>query len=203
MSMARTIRILSHVSVSPGTRSGMARLRCEGAYAILVDQPLTNVVAGTPANSPLAEPLTFTGSISLASAMDLARDAGLAPDNRRPWISQRILAVMEFQPAARVVEQARIDGRLFWLKGKPPHACAEHQSAREWRASLSGDFVGQSDSAGHTRGQYHADGKHGKLELQRALDFGRPSVWREVSKSMFRTPGRSPWTTTPSARRAS
>src|SRR5436190_8712664 len=92
---------------------------------------------------------------------------------------------MEFQPAARVVGQARIDGRLFWFKGKPPHACAKYQSAREWRASLSGDFVGQPDSAGHTRGQYHADGKHGKLELQRSLDVGRSTVGARAPNQCF------------------
>ena len=50
-----------------------------GAYAILVDQPLTSVVSGRSANPPLATPLTFTGPIRLDNAINLARVAGLAP----------------------------------------------------------------------------------------------------------------------------
>jgi hypothetical protein len=50
-----------------------------GAYAILVDQPLTSVVSGRSANPPLATPLTFTGPIRLNNAIALARMAGLAP----------------------------------------------------------------------------------------------------------------------------
>ncbi|MCI0389237.1 MAG: TonB-dependent receptor [Acidobacteria bacterium] len=50
-----------------------------GAYAVLVDQPMTSVVTGTSANPPLAIPLTFTGPIRLDNAINLARPAGLAP----------------------------------------------------------------------------------------------------------------------------
>ncbi len=50
-----------------------------GAYAILVDQPMTSVVTGTSANPPLAVPLTFTGPIRFDNAIFVARAAGLAP----------------------------------------------------------------------------------------------------------------------------
>jgi len=50
-----------------------------GAYAILVDQPMTSVVTGTAANPPLAIPLTVTGAIRFENAIDLAQSAGLAP----------------------------------------------------------------------------------------------------------------------------
>lgn len=58
-------------------RDGKTVLR--GAYAILVDQPTTSIVAPTSANPPLAIPLTFSGSIRLDNAINLARPAGLAP----------------------------------------------------------------------------------------------------------------------------
>ncbi|MCI0663290.1 MAG: TonB-dependent receptor [Acidobacteria bacterium] len=58
-------------------RNGKTVLR--GAYAILVDQPMTSVVTGTSANPPLALPLTFTGPIGFDNAINLARPAGLAP----------------------------------------------------------------------------------------------------------------------------
>jgi outer membrane receptor protein involved in Fe transport len=50
-----------------------------GAYAILVDQPMTSVVMPTSANPPLAIPLTFTGTIRLDNAINLASASGLAP----------------------------------------------------------------------------------------------------------------------------
>jgi len=50
-----------------------------GAYAILVDQPMTSLVTGTAANPPQAIPLTFTGPIRFDNALNLAQAAGLAP----------------------------------------------------------------------------------------------------------------------------
>jgi hypothetical protein len=57
-------------------KDGKTSLRA--AYAIFVDQPITNVVAGTLGNPPLANPLTFTGPVGVESAIDLAQAAGLA-----------------------------------------------------------------------------------------------------------------------------
>jgi hypothetical protein len=58
-------------------RSGKTVLR--GGYAILVDQPLTSVVAGRGANPPLAVPLTFTGPVRFENAITRAQAAGLSP----------------------------------------------------------------------------------------------------------------------------
>jgi len=58
-------------------KSGKTVMR--GAYAILVDQPLTSVASGRSANPPLAVPLTFTGTIRFDNAINVARAAGLAP----------------------------------------------------------------------------------------------------------------------------
>ncbi len=60
------------------TGSGKTIVRT--AYGILVDQPVTNTVTGPTANPPLATPLSFTGSINLASARTTAGAAGLAPN---------------------------------------------------------------------------------------------------------------------------
>jgi hypothetical protein len=49
------------------------------AYAIFVDQSITNVVVGTSGNPPLANPLTYAGPITLQNAINLAQAAGLAP----------------------------------------------------------------------------------------------------------------------------
>jgi hypothetical protein len=52
-----------------------------GAYAILVDQPMTSIVTPTSANPPLAIPLTFSGSVRFDNAINLARSAGLSPQS--------------------------------------------------------------------------------------------------------------------------
>jgi outer membrane receptor protein involved in Fe transport len=51
------------------------------AYAILVDQPVTNVVTPLASNPPLATPLTFTGPITFSNALVVAGLAGVAPNN--------------------------------------------------------------------------------------------------------------------------
>ena len=58
---------------------GDAKTAVRGAYALLVDQPITGVVRGTTANPPFATPLSFSGPIKLNEAFNLARDAALAP----------------------------------------------------------------------------------------------------------------------------
>jgi Carboxypeptidase regulatory-like domain len=58
-------------------KSGKTVLR--GAYGIYVDQPMTSIVTGTSGNPPLAIPLTFTGTIRLDNAINIAGPAGLAP----------------------------------------------------------------------------------------------------------------------------
>ncbi len=54
------------------------------AYAILTDQPVTNVVTPVTSNPPLATPLTFSGPITFANAVLTAGLAGLAPNNVDP-----------------------------------------------------------------------------------------------------------------------
>ena len=50
-----------------------------GAYAILADQPVTNLITGTASNPPIATPLTFNGPIKFQNAITVAGAAGLAP----------------------------------------------------------------------------------------------------------------------------
>jgi hypothetical protein len=55
------------------------RTAIRGAYALLVDEPLTSLVTATSANPPLATPLTYVGTIGLDNALTLAVATGLAP----------------------------------------------------------------------------------------------------------------------------
>ena len=54
------------------------------AYAIMADQPVTNVVTPTSANPPLATPLSFAGAIRLDNAVTTARASGLSPASVSP-----------------------------------------------------------------------------------------------------------------------
>ena len=58
----------------------MRKTSVRAAYAILTDQPVTNVVTPLTSNPPLATPLTFTGPITFANARTIAGLAGLAPN---------------------------------------------------------------------------------------------------------------------------
>jgi len=51
------------------------------AYAILADQPVTNVVTPVTSNPPLADPRTFSGAITFQNARTVAAAAGLSPNN--------------------------------------------------------------------------------------------------------------------------
>jgi hypothetical protein len=50
-------------------------------YGILTDQPMTSIVLSTATNPPLAMPLTFSGTVRLDNAIQLAGAAGLAPQS--------------------------------------------------------------------------------------------------------------------------
>src|SRR5262249_40506453 len=64
--------------------SNDGRTSVRAAFAVMVDQPVTNVVTPTTANPPLATPLTFAGPIRLDNALTIARAAGLAPNSVSP-----------------------------------------------------------------------------------------------------------------------
>jgi hypothetical protein len=57
------------------------RTSIRAAYALLSDQPVTNLVTPTAGNPPNVTPLTFTGPIRLDSALATAGPAGLAPQS--------------------------------------------------------------------------------------------------------------------------
>ncbi len=66
-----------------------------GAYAVMVDMPVTNVVSPTSSNPPLATPLTFAGNIRLDSAATTALASGLAPNSVESGLRERADADVE------------------------------------------------------------------------------------------------------------
>jgi hypothetical protein len=63
---------------------GDGKTSVRAAYALLADQPVTNVVTPLTSNPPLAIPLTFTGAVTFTNALLVAGAAGLAPANVDP-----------------------------------------------------------------------------------------------------------------------
>src|SRR6185503_16985146 len=61
------------------TPSNDGRTVVRGAYAVMVDMPVVNVVSITSSNPPLAVPLAFAGNIRLDNAASTALASGLAP----------------------------------------------------------------------------------------------------------------------------
>jgi hypothetical protein len=64
--------------------TGTGQTVVRGAYAIAVDQPVTNAVTPLSSNPPLATPLTFANTISLSNAAATATAAGLGPNSITP-----------------------------------------------------------------------------------------------------------------------
>jgi hypothetical protein len=60
--------------------AGDGRSTVRAAYAMLADQPVTNLVTGTASNPPLVTNLVFSGAIRLNNALAVAGPAGLAPN---------------------------------------------------------------------------------------------------------------------------
>ena len=55
---------------------GDGKTSVRSAYAILVEQPTSNIAAQMSSNPPLATPFSITGSVSLNNAINLARPVG-------------------------------------------------------------------------------------------------------------------------------
>jgi hypothetical protein len=72
------------------------KLVVRGAYALIVSEPITNVVVGTAGNPPLANPLTYTGAFSLTNAINFAQAAGLAPVTVTPGFDNSYLETWNF-----------------------------------------------------------------------------------------------------------
>ena len=67
-------------------------------YAILTDQPVTNVITGLTTNPPFGDPLLFIGNVGLNDATTVAGPAGLSPatifhDFRNPYVQSYNLTI--------------------------------------------------------------------------------------------------------------
>ena len=96
-------------------RDGKTSLR--GAYAILVDQPMTSVVTAASGNPPLATPLSVTGVVSFNNAIDLARASGLAPATVAPDFDNAYLQSWNLNFQRELVSRLAVMTGYFGSKG--------------------------------------------------------------------------------------
>src|SRR5262249_54107995 len=97
------------------SRQGKTVVR--GAYAILVDEPLTSVAAGRSANPPLAIPLTFTGPIRLDNALDVAQASGLSPQTVDEGFDNAYLQSWNLNIQRELTNNLRLMAGYFGSKG--------------------------------------------------------------------------------------
>ncbi|HSE30221.1 MAG TPA: TonB-dependent receptor [Pyrinomonadaceae bacterium] len=87
------------------------------AYAILTDQPTTNVVTPLASNPPLARPLTVSGAIPLSVAENVATAAGLAPNNVDPNFNNAYIQSWNVNVQREVGQDLAVTVGYFGSKG--------------------------------------------------------------------------------------
>ena len=93
------------------------RTSVRAAYAVMVDQPVTNVVTPTASNPPLATPLTFAGPIRLEDALETATAAGLAPNSVSPDFQGGRLETWNVNIERQLARQMAVMVGYFGSKG--------------------------------------------------------------------------------------
>jgi Carboxypeptidase regulatory-like domain/TonB dependent receptor-like, beta-barrel len=163
-----------------------------GAYAILVDQPVANVVTGTSANPPLAMPLTFTGPIRFDNAINLARAAGLAPQSVDPNFDNAYMQSWNLNVQRELTPHLAMMIGYFGSKGthlilrrninQPVNGMRPYRALSESSPILPGTPLGniiQAESTGNS--SYHALWVTANQRLARGLQFNASYTW---SKSL-------------------
>ena len=87
------------------------------AYAILTDQPVTNVVTPLASNPPLATPLTFTGAVTFANALNVAGLAGVAPANVHQGFDNAYVQSWNLNIQREIVRDLAVTAGYFGTKG--------------------------------------------------------------------------------------
>ena len=100
-------------------RNGKTSIR--GAYAVLVDQPVTNLVTGTATNPPLANPVSLPISIpttTFGNALNDARAAGgLSPSTVDPGFDNAYIQSWNLNIQREVVKNLGVTIGYFGSKG--------------------------------------------------------------------------------------
>ena len=171
---------------------GDGKTAVRAAYAILVDQPMTNVVTAAAANPPIAIPLAVTGSIRFENAIDLARAAGLAPATVDGGFRNAYMQSWNFNVQRQVVSGVGAMAGYFGSKGgrlilrrninQPMDGVRPYPEVSQSSAILPGTPLGnvtQAEGAGNS--SYNALWVSASKPLARGLQVNASYVW---SKSL-------------------
>jgi hypothetical protein len=167
-------------------RSGKMSVR--GAYAILVDQPMTSVVSATSSNPPLARPLFYAGGVRFDNAIRLAQSAGLAPATVNPEFKNAYLQSWNLNIQRELGGNFAVMSGYFGSKGtnlilrrninQPVEGRRPYPVLSPSSPILPGAALGnivQVDSAGNS--SYHALWLSVYRRLSRGLQFRAAYTW--------------------------
>jgi hypothetical protein len=180
---------------------GDGKTSVRAAYALQTDQPMTSVVIGTTTNPPLAIPLTFTGSIRLDNAINLAGPAGLAPQSIARDFSNAYLQSWNLNLQREVHPKLALLVGYFGSKGthlisrrnlnQPINGVRPFQRLSQSSPILPGTSLGnitQVESAGNS--SYNALWVSASQRLTHGLQFNASYTWsKSLDYNSFSTGG--------------
>ena len=171
------------------------------AYALSTDQPMTSVVTPTAANPPLAIPLSFTGSVRLDNAINLAGPAGLAPQSINHDFDNAYLQSWNLNVQREVFRNLALMVGYFGSKGthlivrrninQPLNGIPPFKTLSPTSPILPGTPLGnitQVESAGNS--SYNALWVTATQRLARGLQFDASYTWsKSLDYNSFSTGG--------------
>jgi len=180
---------------------GDGKTSVRAAYALQTDQPMTSVVIGTTTNPPLAIPLTFSGSIRLDNAINLARPAGLAPQSIAHDFKNAYLQSWNFNVQRELFRNLALSIGYFGSKGthlisrrnlnQPINGVRPFATLSQSSPILPGTSLGniiQVESGGNS--SYNALWINASQRLARGLQFQASYTWsKSLDYNSFSTGG--------------
>ncbi|HEU4874533.1 MAG TPA: carboxypeptidase regulatory-like domain-containing protein [Pyrinomonadaceae bacterium] len=180
---------------------GDGKTSVRAAYALQTDQPMTSIVIGTTTNPPLGIPLTFSGTIRLDNAINLARPAGLAPQSITGDFSNAYLQSWNFNVQRELLRKFILSVGYIGSKGtnlilrrnlnQPINGVRPFPTLSQSSPILPGTNLGnitQVESGGNS--SYNALWIKGQQRLARGLQFQAFYTWsKSLDYNSFSTGG--------------
>lgn len=180
---------------------GNGKTSVRAAYALQNDQPMTSIVIGTTTNPPLAIPLTFSGTIRLDNAINLAAPAGLAPQSIAQDFDNAYLQSWNLNVQREVFRNLAITVGYFGSKGthlisrrnlnQPIDGVRPFPRLSQASPILAGRALGnivQVESGGNS--SYNSLWISASQRLARGLQFNTSYTWsKSLDYNSFSTGG--------------
>jgi Carboxypeptidase regulatory-like domain/TonB dependent receptor len=180
---------------------GDGKTSVRAAYTLQTDQPMTSIVIGTTTNPPLAIPLTFSGTIRLDNAINLAIPAGLAPQSIAGDFTNAYLQSWNFNVQRELLRHLVLSVGYIGSKGtnlilrrnlnQPINGVRPFPTLSQSSPILPGTNLGnitQVESGGNS--SYNALWIKGSQRLARGLQFQAFYTWsKSLDYNSFSTGG--------------